>query len=189
MDWPLLFYLLLILIGFTIVSPLGPKFTSSYFTSIRSRMIHGSLILAFGGFLVSVHTYYIHEKLHELGGTSGCSAYSIFNCGDVISNDSYNSDPFFGIPWGILGMLSFASILFILLVVRNSKEDPNIGNWLKILVAIPAIGMIPILWLIYVEAVKLGVFCQYCTGAHLANIFTVISAYWILKSHESGDFL
>ena len=72
----------------------------------------------------------------------------------------------------ILGMLSFASILFILLALRNSKEDQNIGNWLKVLVAIPAIGMIPIFWLIYGEAVKLGVFCQYCTGAHLANLLT-----------------
>ncbi len=188
MDWPLYLYLLLIFAGFFIVSPIGAK-SISYFSSTRSRMIHGALILAFGGFLVSVHTFYIHEKLHELGGNSGCSAFSIFNCGDVISNDSYNSDPFFGMPWGIIGMFAFASIMFILLVLRNSKEDPNMGNWIKVLVGIPAAGMLPIFWLVYVEAVELGVFCQYCTGAHLANIFTLISAYWILKSHDSGEFI
>jgi len=187
MDWPLYIYLLLILSGFFLVSPLGVRFESK-FSSMRTRMISGAFILAFGGFLVSVHTFYIHEKLHELGGTSGCSAYSIFNCGDVISNDLYNSDPIFGIPWGVLGMFSFASLLFILLSIRNSREDPNIGNWHLALIAIPAIGMLPILWLIYVEAVILGVFCQYCTGAHLANLFMLISAYWLHKGYESGEF-
>jgi len=185
MDWPLYLYLLIIIGGFLLVSPLGIKF-SAKFRSNQTRMINGILILSFGGYLVSTHTYYIHQKLHEVGGNSGCSAFSVFNCGDVISNDLYNSDPFFGIPWGILGMLSFASVIFILLVLRKSPEDKNIGNWISALVVIPAMGMIPILWLIYVEIFELGVFCQYCTGAHLANLLVLISSYWIYDIHQSG---
>ena len=47
-------------------------------------------------------------------------------------------------------------------------------------------GMVPILWLIYVEVFELGVFCQYCTGAHLANLLVLISSYWIYDIHQSG---
>jgi len=185
MDWPLYLYLLIIFGGFLISSRFGEKL-SFKFKSKQSRILNGALILAFGGFLVSTHTYYIHQKLHEVGASSGCSAFSVFNCGDVISNESYNSDPFFGIPWGILGMLSFASMIFLLLAIRNSPEDKNIGTWIQVLVAIPAIGMLPILWLIYVEIFELGVFCQYCTGAHVANLLLLVSSYTIYEVHQSG---
>ena len=185
MDWPLYLYLLIIFGGFLISSRFGEKL-SFKFKSKQSRILNGALILAFGGFLVSTHTYYIHQKLHEVGANSGCSAFSVFNCGDVISNESYNSDPFFGIPWGILGMLSFASMIFILLAIRKSPEDKNIGTWIQALVAIPAIGMLPILWLIYVEIFELGVFCQYCTGAHVANLLLLVSSYTIYEVHQSG---
>ena len=185
MDWPLYLYLLIIFGGFLISSRFGEKL-SFKFKSKQSRILNGALILAFGGFLVSTHTYYIHQKLHEVGANSGCSAFSVFNCGDVISNESYNSDPFFGIPWGILGMLSFASMIFLLLAIRKSPEDKNIGTWIQVLVAIPAIGMLPILWLIYVEIFELGVFCQYCTGAHVANLLLLVSSYTIYEVHQSG---
>ena len=187
MDWPLYLYLLLMLSGIFLVSPLGDKYTSK-FRNKQSRLINGMLMIAFGGFFVSTHTYYIHQKLHEVGANSGCSAFSVFNCGDVISNDSYNSDPFFGIPWGVIGMFSFASLIFILLVIRSSPEDKKIINWIKVLLLIPSLGMLPILWLISVELFVLGVFCQYCTGAHLANILILISAYWLFNFHESGNW-
>ena len=90
MDWPLYLYLLIIFGGFLISSRFGEKL-SFKFKSKQSRILNGALILAFGGFLVSTHTYYIHQKLHEVGANSGCSAFSVFNCGDVISNESYNS--------------------------------------------------------------------------------------------------
>ena len=64
MDWPLYLYLLIIIGGFLLVSPLGIKF-SAKFRSNQTRMINGILILSFGGYLVSTHTYYIHQKLHE----------------------------------------------------------------------------------------------------------------------------
>lgn len=187
MDWPLYLYLLPMIIGIFLVSPLGEKF-SLRFRNHQSRIINGILLISFGGFFVSTHTYYIHQKMHEVGGNSGCTAFSVFNCGDVISNDAYNSDPFFGIPWGIIGMFSFASLIFISLVIRKSPEDKNIINWIKSLVMIPLLGMVPILWLIYVEIFALGVFCQYCTGAHLANILLLISTYKLYHLHESGKW-
>jgi len=186
MDWPLYVYIFIIFFGFFISSPLGSKIQFQRFNNDQSRIISGSIILAFGGFLVSTHTYFIHERLHEIGGTSGCSAFSVFDCGDVISNGDYNTDPIFGIPWGVLGMLSFAAMLFILIVLRNSPEDPKIGNWISVMLTIPALGMVPILWLIYVEFFELGVFCQYCTVAHIANLFLLISSYWVYDLHHSG---
>ncbi len=188
MDWPLYLYLIVILFGFFLTIPLSKNIFSTKFNNDQSRIVSGSIILAFGGYLVSTHTYYIHEKLHEVGGNSGCSAFSVFNCGDVISNGSYNTDPFFGIPWGVLGMLSFATMLFILLVLRNSPDDPKIGNWINALFVIPALGMLPILWLIYVEIFELGVFCQYCTAAHIANLLLLISSYAIYDLHHSGSW-
>lgn len=187
MDWPLYLYVLIIFGGFFISSRFGNKI-SHKFKSKQSRIINGALVSALGGFFVSTHTYYIHQKLHEVGAGSGCSAFSVFNCGDVISNEEYNSDPFFGVPWGILGMLSFSMMIFILLSIRNSPDDKNIGKWINALVIIPAAGMVPILWLIYVEIFELGVFCQYCTGAHVANIILLISSYSILEFHQTGSW-
>jgi len=77
-------------------------------------------------------------------------------------------------------------MIFLLLAIRNSPEDKNIGTWIQVLVAIPAIGMLPILWLIYVEIFELGVFCQYCTGAHVANLLLLVSSYTIYEVHQSG---
>ena len=185
MDWPLYLYLFFIAAGFLLTTSFGEKL-SNRFRNYQTRVIYGILLIAFGGFSVSTHTYYIHQKLHEVGGNSGCSAFSVFNCGDVISNDAYNSDPFFGIPWGVIGMFSFAALIFILLVIRKSPDDKNILNWIKTLFLIPALGMLPILWLIYVELFILGVFCQYCTGAHLANLLVLISSYNLYNYHESG---
>ena len=187
MDWPLYAYLFIMISGVLLTSKLGEKLDSK-FRNQQTRIINGILLISFGGFFVSTHTYYIHQKLHEVGANSGCSAFSVFDCGDVISNDSYNSDPFFGIPWGIIGMFCFAILIFIGTVIRRSPEDKNIINWIKALVFIPSMGIIPILWLIYVELFVLGVFCQYCTGAHLANILVLISAYRLYNFHESGKW-
>ena len=185
------------LLGFLIASPRGgavlammplPSNIMQACSTQGGRLIHGSLLVSVAGFLVSTHTFYIHEVLHELGGSGGCSAYGVFDCGDVISNNQYNVDPALGLPWGVWGMFSFSALTFILLVIRNSLGDPNLDVWIKVGGVIPLVGMVPILWLIYVEVFELGKLCQYCSGAHLANVLSIVCLYWVYKSRESGEW-
>ena len=64
----------------------------------RRRHMFGLNLVVLAGFVVSVHTLWISNKISEGGNV--CSSATVFSCDDVLGNAQYNTDPVFGLPWG-----------------------------------------------------------------------------------------
>lgn len=187
-------HILLILYGAILFSPLGKKIadlTKNFIKGNRSpreRMINGMLFSVLGGFTVSSHTYWIHQRISSQG-SSFCSGSGLFSCGDVIGHEKYGYAPIIGIPWGLIGMGVFLVLLYMLLVLKNepdsrleskkgkkvtrtdAKSKPELVTMLGLLLTgggIPVIGL-----LIYYET-QIHKICQYCSVAHIANVVVLV---------------
>ncbi|MDP7001478.1 MAG: vitamin K epoxide reductase family protein [Candidatus Poseidoniaceae archaeon] len=200
MDWWLIGHLTPVIVGAIIASPLGTKIASSlgansekfsWLATKRDRLLGGLIMVCFGGFTVSAHTLWFHNKFHELGSSGiGCSAFGIFDCASVIANDAYNSDPLFGAPWGVVGMLAFAMFGWLALTVLREPNASWVETHLKVGVGGSAVGVVIALYLVYVEIFPLeGVFCQYCTTAHIADLISLMIFFKLLSLKEGGHWL
>ena len=151
----------------------------AFFNSPRDRLLNGLSFVLLGGFTVSTHTWWFHNKYHEMGGDIGCSAFGSFSCGDVLANADYNTVPVMGIPWGMVGMLAFAMLGFLVLSVRREHNASWVSNYLNVGYVASGFGILIALYLLYVEIVPLEMtFCQYCSVAHIAD---VIAFFMFLK--------
>ena len=81
------------------------------------------VFVCFGGFTVSAHTLWMHNKLSE--GQSVCSGDTILNCDGLIGNLSYNTDPLFGQPWGLIGMVAFTALMWLVLTIGKDPMSPQ----------------------------------------------------------------
>ena len=200
MDWWIVLHIILVASGIIIASPLGGKISNAigagdnkmkWLSSRRERMLAGLLLVCLGGFTVSSHTLWFHNKFHEMGNSAiGCSAFSVFDCANVIANDDYNSAPLLGIPWGVVGMLAFAMLAWLALSIKKEPSAGWVDTHLKAGVGISTIGALVALYLVYVEIFPLeGVFCQYCTIAHIADIASLVIFFKLLNMKNEGIWL
>ena len=200
MDWWIFFHISLVSSGIVIASPIGGRiatlFGSSkdkmkWLSSRRERLLSGLLLVCFGGFTVSSHTLWFHNKFHEMGSSGiGCSAFSVFDCASVIANDEYNTAPLLSAPWGLVGMLAFTMLGWLALSVIKEPTAGWVETHLKTGIGISAIGALVALYLVYVEIFPLeGVFCQYCTVAHVADIASLVIFFKLLNFKNEGIWL
>ena len=158
-----------------ILSGIFIAFSNKFFSSQRDRLLAGLSLVLLGGFTVSTHTWWFHNKYHELGGDIGCSAFSSFSCGDVLANSDWNTVPILGIPWGLMGMFAFALLGFLALSIRKEHNAKWVKTYLDIGYVASGFGILIALYLLYVEIVPLEMtFCQYCSVAHLADIIAFV---------------
>jgi uncharacterized membrane protein len=98
-----------------------------------------------------------------------CPENSFINCAKVTSS-SYSE--IFGIPVPIFGLVFFITLFIIELPIFWTKKY----LWLKNLrTTFVSIGMVSVLWFVYVELDKLHAICLYCTGVHLLTFFSFIT--------------
>ena len=187
LDYPLIFYGIIILAGIFVSTPFSQNI-NDIFSSKKNRVLIGLMLVIAGGYMISAHTFWLHQKYNEMGGSGGCSAFSVFSCQDVISNSLYNSDPLLGMPWGILGMIAFSVMAIISISVFRDSEEKWVQNWLTFGTIISGFGILIAVYLIYLEIFKMGVFCQYCTGAHIADIVAFAMFYYLLSMKESDEW-
>ncbi len=199
-------HILLILYGAVLFSPLGTKIarlTKNVLKGNRNkqeRMINGLLFTILGGFTVSSHTFWIHQRIASQG-SSFCSGSGLFSCGDVIGHETYGYAPIIAVPWGLIGMGVFFVLLYLGLVLKkepmsllesgtrkkvtksNARSKPELVTMVGLLLTgggIPVIGL-----LMYYEA-QIEKLCQYCTVAHLANIIVLVM-FVIMFFHLKND--
>ena len=121
------------------------------FSSMKKRLL-GLFIVEMGGLLTSAWTLMIHFQL-STGPSNLCAAEGVVQCGSVIGDLTYSTDPITGLPWGVIGMLAFALLgwftLSMLLDMKAdwSKKYVDYAWWIS-LPSIPGI-----LWLVFVELV------------------------------------
>jgi uncharacterized membrane protein len=189
----LLFHWIPIVLGLSMFTPLGakiaPLFAKIWPSAIshRGKLLTGTLLIMLGGFTVSVHTLWIHNKALEFGAGSFCASGGVWDCSSVIGNDEWNVDPVFGLPWGILGMLSFAALMWLILSVARDPNSTWVRTNLRIARFIGVSGVFIIFYLIYAEF-SIGKLCQYCTTAHFAHVFGLVGSVLLLKAYDENNW-
>jgi len=184
-DYSLMPHIILVLIGLVMLTPLSEKIAPN--RSDKDRILAGLFFAGLGGFTVSAHTLWMHNKAQEMGGGSFCSSGNVCDCGSVIGNPEWNTVPFLGLPWGLLGMLAFA--LFMWLVISIAKEPG--ANWviqnIKVGTNFGILGLLIVFYLMYAEY-SIGKICQFCTTAHVAHVIVTVGFFQLAKSYESGNW-
>ena len=95
---------------------------------------------------------------------------------DVVNKSIYST--LFGIPLGFFGIFYFiATLYFASKIYHKKKLKENIDNLIIWTVA----GLIPVAYLIYVEAFKILTFCSLCTVIHLITGFNFALALLLRK--------
>jgi uncharacterized membrane protein len=126
-----------------------------------------ALVLSVLGMLDAI--YLTIQDLNPSGIPTGCNSSGTVDCAAVLS--SPESKLFGVIPVAVLGLAFFVGML-----VLNSPwawradRRPILLPWAqvrRIRMTAVGIGMLFVLYLVYVEIIELGHICLYCTGVHI----------------------
>ena len=149
----------------------------------RRRHMFGMNLVALTGFAVSVHTLWITNKISEGGNV--CSSATVFSCDDVLGNAAYNTDPVFGISWGLIGMFAFGALLFITNSVSKEPDALWAERYMMYGMYMTGAGLLVIALLVSYE-VQMGKICQFCTMAHIANVVALFGFWKASQMHDQG---
>lgn len=119
------------------------------------------LLLADIGLADSLYLTAVHYSNVPLA----CANTGVLNC-DLVTRSSYGVVPGTSIPVSLLGIVWFAGVMAIALAASRLPMMTAAG----LLVGASAIGTLFVLYLVYVELVRLHHICEWCTVAHVAVI-------------------
>jgi uncharacterized membrane protein len=128
-------------------------------TDLTQRLMSMVAILAICGIAVSSVSLQHHYATSK---TAYCDIGETFNC-DIVNRSEYSS--VFGVPVALIGMLGYAALAGLATVYRKRRETP------AMLFGTASTGLAFALYLTYIEARVLGVWCILCLSS-LALITT-----------------
>jgi vitamin-K-epoxide reductase (warfarin-sensitive) len=140
----------------------------SAMSPLVQRLMSVVAILAVLGIVVSSVSLQHHFGTSE---TKYCEFGQAFNC-DVVNRSEYSS--IFGIPVALIGMLGYGALVGLATMYRERRETPL----LLFVGAVAGLGFA--LYLTYVEARILGVWCVLCLSslAIITGITGVALVLW-----------
>ena len=129
-------------------------------SSPGGRVFSTIALLAFAGTVVSSISLYHH---YGASASSFCDFGANFNC-DMVNRSIYST--IFGIPVALVGIFGYGVLLALATLYRAKAEIP------RILLIASLVGLGFALYLTYVEAFVLAVWCILCLSS-LALIATI----------------
>src|ERR1039457_7261875 len=143
-------------------------------TDLRQRLMSFVAILAVCGIAVSSVSLQHH---YAIAKTAYCDIGETFNC-DIVNRSEYSS--ILGIPVALIVMLGYAALAGLATRYRERRETP------AMLFCGAAAGLAFALYLTYIEARVLGVWCILClTSLSLIATATILAAL-IWRRGNSG---
>ncbi len=136
-------------------------------SALTPRLMNLLAILAVCGVAVSSVSLQHHYATSK---TAYCDIGETFNC-DIVNRSEYSS--IFGIPVALIGMLGYAALAGLATVYRERRETP------MVLFSAAAAGLAFALYLTYIEARVLGVWCILCLSSLVLIATTTILAAMI----------
>ena len=140
---------------------------------MNSRKFLATLILALSilGIIFSIFTIFNHYAVED-------NSFCLTDKGtcDVVNKSVYST--LFGIPLGFFGIFYFVATIYLASNVYLSRHYRESIRYLFIWTGA---GLIPVAYLIYVEAFKLLTFCSLCTVIHLITGFNFGLAFLLRK--------
>ena len=122
-------------------------------TGVTSRLMSVIAILAVCGIVVSSESLRHHYATSK---SSFCDIGEMLNC-DIVNRSAYSS--ILGIPVALIGILGYAALAGLAIVYRERRETP------PMLFGAAAAGLAFALYLTYIEARVLGVYCILCLSS------------------------
>lgn len=119
------------------------------------------LVICVLGLADSAYLTYAH---YTTAANLACSTKGFIDCA-AVTTSSYSH--ILGIPVAVLGLAYFAFMTPLMLPVAWRSPNP----WLRrVRLASSVVGVGMVLWLLYVELIKLDNLCEYCTGVHVLTL-------------------
>jgi uncharacterized membrane protein len=143
-------------------------------TGLTQRLMSLVAILAVCGIAVSSVSMQHHFATSK---TAFCDIGEAFDC-DIVNRSEYST--ILGIPVALIGMLGYAALTGLATVYRERRETP------AILLGGAVAGLAFALYLTYVEARVLGVYCILCLSSLSLIVMTTILAAVIWWRERSG---
>jgi len=141
---------------------------------MTQRLMSLAAILAVCGIAVSSVSLQHHFATSK---TSFCDIGETLNC-DIVNRSEYST--ILGIPVALIGMLGYAALAGLATVYRERRETP------AMLLGGAVAGLAFALYLTYVEARVLGVYCILCLSSLSLIATTTILAAVIWWRERSG---
>ena len=140
------------------------------------RLMNLVAILAVCGIVVSSMSLQHHYARSK---TAYCDIGEMFNC-DIVNRSAYSS--ILGIPVALIGMLGYGAIAGLASVYRARSHTP------ALLFSGAGAGLAFALYLTYIEARVLGVYCILCLSSlGIIATTTILSAViWWNREREIG---
>ncbi len=130
-----------------------------------------ALLASVAGIAVSIYL----TVLHFAGFVPACSVSGPVNCEAVLSS-----------PYGVIAGTSLpTSAAGILWFAVSAVLWTRQFGWIQL--AWSAIGLLTVVYLVFIEIVRLGAICLWCTAAHFLVLVTLLVAVAI-RSREQGAY-
>jgi uncharacterized membrane protein len=137
-----------------------------------------TLPLALAGLVVSTYLTYVH---YTEPTALSCPDTGVVNCTRVTT--SPESMLFGVVPVALAGAIFFAGMTVLCLPALWRRREAVLRA-LRVVGAVTGIGMV--LWLVYVEAVRVRAICLWCTAVHVIAfaLFVAVLAATLWESAE-----
>ena len=143
--------------------------------SAIQRLFKVVAILAVAGIAVSAVSLQHHFATSK---TQYCDFGNTFNC-DIVNRSAYST--VLGIPVALIGMLGYGAVLLLATLYREREEIP--GR----IFAGTAAGLAFALYLTYIEARVLGVWCILCLSSlTIISLLAIVSGGLWFKSRAEN---
>ncbi|MFZ3342036.1 MAG: vitamin K epoxide reductase family protein [Terriglobales bacterium] len=132
-------------------------------------------VLAVCGIAVSFVSLQHHFATSK---TAYCDVGEAFNC-DIVNRSTYST--VLGVPVALIGMLGYAALVGLATVYRSRHDTP------AILLGAAGAGLVFALYLTYVEARILGVWCILCLSslAMISMIAILSGVVWLKRNADA----
>jgi uncharacterized membrane protein len=121
-------------------------------------VIWSSLVLCVLGLGVAAYLTFEH---YTASRTLACSDNGAINCLKVTTSTYAKV---LGIPVALLGLLFFVAMTALCLPALWRSTNPNVR---RIRLAAAAVGMVSVLYLVWVELFRVDAICLWCTAVHV----------------------
>ena len=140
-------------------------------TPMSRRILFAIALLSCTGIIVSSVSLYHH---YSTSRTSYCDFGNTFNC-DIVNRSIYST--VLGIPVALIGVCGYLFLLMLSTIFRTRRNIP------KVLLLTSFIGLSFALYLTYIEAYVLAVWCILCLSS-LGTIVLITLLSLILAMHS-----
>lgn len=143
-------------------------------SALTRRLMNVIAILSVCGIVVSSVSLQRHYATSK---TTYCDVGEAFNC-DIVNRSEYSA--IFGIPVALIGILGYVGLAGMATVYRERRETPGM------ILGASAVGLAFALYLTYVEARVLGVWCILCVSslALIAVATSLAAVMWLRGRNE-----